>query len=46
MVATGMALMTEPELLMLDEPSAGLAPELVDDMFQNVARITTEERLF
>jgi len=39
MVAIGMALMTNPDLLMLDEPSAGLAPSLVDDMFENVRRI-------
>lgn len=39
MVAIGMALMTDPDLLMLDEPSAGLAPGLVDEMFQNVARV-------
>jgi len=39
MVAIGMALMTDPDLLMLDEPSAGLAPSLVDDMFENVRRI-------
>jgi len=39
MVAIGMALMTDPDLLMLDEPSAGLAPSLVGDMFRNVRRI-------
>ncbi|PWG64589.1 ABC transporter ATP-binding protein [Sediminicurvatus halobius] len=39
MVAIGSALMLDPELLMLDEPSAGLSPKLVDEIFENIQRI-------
>lgn len=39
MVAMGRALMLDPKLLMLDEPSAGLAPLLVDMIFEKVAEI-------
>ncbi len=39
MVAVGRGLMTQPELLMLDEPSLGLAPKLVDEIFAHVEQI-------
>ena len=39
MLAMGMALMLDPDLLLLDEPSAGLAPDLVDDMFDKIDQI-------
>ncbi len=42
MVAMGTGLMLDPELLILDEPSAGLAPDLVDEMFEKVTEINDE----
>ena len=39
MLAVGRALMAQPKLLMLDEPSLGLAPLVVREIFQTIARL-------
>ena len=39
MLAIGRALMTGPELVLLDEPSMGLAPQVVDEIFEVVAEL-------
>ncbi len=43
MLAIGRALMSRPRLLMLDEPSLGLAPMLVKEIFEILSRINKEQ---
>ncbi len=42
MVAIGRALMSNPELLILDEPSLGIMPKLVDEIFEFIVKINKE----
>ncbi|MFZ6764472.1 MULTISPECIES: ABC transporter ATP-binding protein [Acetobacterales] len=45
MLAIGRGIASRPRLLMLDEPSMGLAPTIVDTIFESVQRLNREEGL-
>jgi branched-chain amino acid transport system ATP-binding protein len=43
MLAMGRALMLRPDILLLDEPSMGLAPKLVEEVFRTIRRLKEEQ---
>jgi branched-chain amino acid transport system ATP-binding protein len=45
MVAVGRALMARPRVILLDEPSMGLAPQLVEEIFEIVAQLNRNEKV-
>lgn len=45
MAAIGRALMAKPRLLMLDEPSLGLAPQIIDQIFETIIALNKDENM-
>jgi branched-chain amino acid transport system ATP-binding protein len=44
MLAMGRGLMEEPKIVLIDEPSLGLAPVIVDEIFRIIAQLRSEQR--
>ena len=38
------ALIGQPKVLLLDEPSLGLAPKIIDELFETISRLATRDR--
>ena len=45
MLVIGRGLMSRPKVIMLDEPSLGLAPMLIEEIFRIVRRLVEKERI-
>jgi branched-chain amino acid transport system ATP-binding protein len=45
MCAIGRALMSRPKMILLDEPSMGLAPQLVEEIFEIVVRLNADQKV-
>ncbi len=45
MLVIGRALMSEPKVMLLDEPSLGLAPQVVEDIFRIIVRLKDERQM-
>lgn len=45
MLVIGRALMSDPKVVLLDEPSLGLAPMIIEEIFENIRRLRDEQEL-
>ena len=45
MLAIGRAMMSKPKVLLLDEPSLGIAPKLVNQIFNSIKNINRDKRV-
>ena len=45
MTAVGRALMAQPKMILLDEPSMGVAPQIVEEIFEIVKNLNTQEKV-